>query len=250
MINSIGKSEDISRLFDDANLVSSKIRGRSILIKINLTRPPEKNFPRTDAILLKKVVEYLVSNGAEVSVGEGADGHLDENLQAIGLLDFMTKNGVGIVDLDEADATEIVINGQTIYVPDLLERFDYRISIPCTSKREEMLYTSNIKNFFGATPRRYYLEDSQDYPPSRWRIKLHHALHESVCNVYLAMEQKAKFHYYINGGNSYSEKIGEFEFDKYFISDNAIELDDYIYKKYFSNVDRPEYLDALCNKMI
>ena len=54
-----------------------------------------------------------------------------------------------------------------------------------------------------------------------------------------------KFDFYINGGNAYSETTGAFDFDRIFISNNAIELDQFIFKNYFSEDEKPEYLQIM-----
>ena len=55
----------------------------------------------------------------------------------------------------------------------------------------------------------------------------------------------APFQFYINGGLSYNENIGEFSFAKTFIGDNALELDCHMFQTYFSKCEHPDYLDIL-----
>jgi len=242
MIQSINQNQKISELFVDTKLESNHLKNKKILIKINLARPPKENHPRTDAILFKKVIEYFVENNSSISIAEGADGFLKKNLAVIGLLDFVLGNNIKIIEIDEAFSVEVKINNQEIYIPKIFMDFDYKLSLPCTSKRENMLFSNNIKNFVGAIPREHYLISNSE---KRWRGKLHNSLTESVCNIFTAFESKVKFDYYINGGNSYSESKGAFNFNQYYLSDSAVELDEYIYQKYFSDIEKPEYLKKL-----
>ncbi len=242
MIQSISQNQEISKLFVDTKLESNHINSKKILIKINLARPPKENHPRTDAILLKKVVEYFLEKNCFINIVESADGYLKENLRIIGLLDYFIDNEIKITEVDDESPLKISINNQAIFIPDIFRKFDCRISLPCASKRKDMLFSNNIKNFVGAIPRKYYLNpDCKE----RWRAKLHESLTDSVCNVYMAFEKVSKFDYYINGGNAYSESKGTFNLDSYYLSDNAIELDEYIYKKYFHDIEEPEYLKKI-----
>ncbi len=242
MIQYINNNQNISELFINTNITQENIKNKSALIKINLARPPEINHPRSDTVLLKKVIEYFLEKEIHLSICESADGYLKENLKTIGLLDFFINHNVNIIEIDNTDTIEIKIKSQSIFIPKLFKEFDYRISLPCASKRKDMLFSNNIKNFVGATPRKYYLNpDGKE----RWRAKLHDFLTDSVCNVFNAMELESKFHYYINGGNAYSETNGLFNLKEYYISDNAIELDEYIYNTYFTDVEKPEYLKIL-----
>ena len=238
MIATIREDENISDLFNTPWIKSIIEKKKEVIIKINLAKLPEENHPRTDSQLLGQVIHFFLEIGFRVTICESADGYLSKNLCSVGL-DWTTQSEkIQIIDLDEQEYFNVNTNGQKISIPSYLKTEKLKISIPCTSKRENMLFTNNIKNFFGATPRAEYLRNGQ----GRWRAKLHDDLTQSVINVYKSFENHAKFDLYINGGNSYSESNGDFNLDKIFISDNAIELDQHIFNKYFSSIDIPEYL--------
>ena len=241
MIHQISIEEKIETLFDPY-FVSGKIRkSSSILLKINLARPPQKNHPRTDSNLLRSIIEYFLSKNKEVVICESSDGNLEKNLEYVGIASFRSKDLIKFVDIDEEDFFVTTINGQEILIPFLFQKVDLLISIPCTTKREDTLFSNNIKNFFGATPRIGYIKNGE----GRWRSKLHDELTQSVINVFQAFNHHVKFDFYINGGNAYSETTGAFDFDRIFISNNAIELDQFIFKNYFSEDEKPEYLQIM-----
>jgi uncharacterized protein (DUF362 family) len=244
MIATISKDEKINILFNTPWIKSVIEKKCKVIIKINLAGLPEKNHPRTDSQLLENVIHFFLDMGFMITICESADGYLSMNLCSIGL-DWMTQSKfIQIIDLDEQEYFNVDTNGQKISIPNYLKTNDLKISIPCTSKRENMLFTNNIKNFFGATPRVEYLRTGQ----GRWRSTLHDELTKSVINVYKSFENHAKFDLYINGGNSYRECDGSFNFDKVFISNSAIELDQHIFDRYFSNAAMPEYLIQIQKK--
>ena len=241
MISNISINKNISSLFSQPEISKKITASKSIVIKINLAKPPQENHPRTDPILLKAIINHLISMNKKVIICESADGFLEENLNTIGLQNLISNSSVIICDLDKEQYQIIFINKQKILVPQILIDADLRISIPCCSKRENHLFSCNIKNFFGATPRIGYMKEEG----GRSRLKLHEDLTSSILNVFEAFQTYAKFNFYINGGNAFVEGKGLFNFDKIYISDDAIELDNSIFEKYFYNCEKPEYLTRL-----
>lgn len=245
MIREIDQFDNILELFSEKSIEKKLKQSESVLIKINMARVPVKNqHPRTDVDLLKSVVTLLRNYGKQVTIAESADGHLLENLNTIGLSAFLASNEIYCMDIDTIKFNKVLINNQEILIPQDFNKFDLRISIPCASKRDGALFSNNVKNFFGATPRIGYLREGE----GRWRSRLHDNLTQSVINVFDAFEKYSCFDYYINGGNAFSEKRGPFYMDRIYLSDSAIELDKKIFKKYFEKDEKPEYLIKLENR--
>ena len=240
MIHSISITDKISSLFIPSwehSIIENK---QEVVIKINLAKPPEENHPRTDSALLKAVVQFFLDKDCQIIICESADGYLKYNICSIGL-EWMTKSkAIQIVDLDEAEYNTVAVNDQEIALPTLFNDSQLKISMPCTSKRKGMLFSNNVKNFFGATPREIYLRED-----GRWRSRLHDDLTLSVLNVYTAFEQYVHFDLYINGCNAHKETIGDFELDEIYISDNAVKLDQCIFERYFPDLKMPGYLENL-----
>lgn len=217
------------------------LNASNVLIKINLARPPQPNIhPRTDARLLERTAQFLVESGKKVTICESADGFLQQNLDAVGLGDKLKQLGVGVVDIDKEESYPVEIAGQKVLIPKFFADYDLRISIPCASKREDMLFSNNIKNFFGATPRIGYQRGE-----GRWRATLHDDLAQSIVNVFDAFEQECPFRLYINGGNAYSESKGPFEIEEIHVSEDPIRLDSWVFHRYFEEDEKPEYLDLM-----
>lgn len=235
-------------LFENLKAIGlkDKINNNDVLIKINLSGTYQKNYPRTDIPLLKLVVEYIYQNGGRCAITEGAKGHLTENLIASGFEDILKHYNVKVIDVDTEEYDEVKSNGEYHYIPKCFQEYPVRIAFPSTSKRKDMLYSNNIKLFFGAVPRKMYqLDDTDTNVPLTPRPKLHQNLHLSVANVFHAINKHSAFQFYINGGLAYNENKGEFIFVDTFIGNDALELDLYLFENYFCDCDYPEYLDIL-----
>lgn len=126
--------------------------GRSALIKINLARTPLPGHPRTDNGLLTALVRLITAADARCAIAECAGGLLAENLRAIGLGGVLEQPGVRCIDLDLEEAEEVVIHGESHYIPRCLRDYAVRIALPVASKRLDMLFSNNVKLFVGAVP--------------------------------------------------------------------------------------------------
>lgn len=246
MIRSIDQTNNLTELFTTKSVEQKLRNSTNVMIKINLGRPPEKKHPRTDEALLRRLLSLLVDHGKPITVVESADGYLSDNLDSIGIRSLMESLDVQHVDIDTVEFYNVSVNNQEIQIPRFFDDFDLRISMPCASKREGMLFSNNIKNFFGATPRIEYLRQGE----GRWRSKLHDDLTRSIINVFDAFERHSKFDYFINGGSAYSEKIGLFDISKIYLSDDAIELDKYFFNQYFQGDEKPDYLVAMEKRLL
>ncbi|BES65579.1 hypothetical protein SANA_20180 [Gottschalkiaceae bacterium SANA] len=237
MFYSTKNINNISSLFDDVGLNVSACSSSTALIKINLARIPVKNHPRSSVKLIKEVVLYLKAQGVSCTLAEAADGYLRDNLEKVGLSEFIDDNEVGIIDLDLEEVVEIVVGDEIHYYPKCLCDYDLRIAIPATSKRPNCIFSNNVKLFVGIVPRKYY----QMGEPVRHRIKIHLDLHKSLSNIYKGLMEYAPFHYYINGGLAMKEGYGEFQLPIIYIGNNAVELDKHVLLEHF-NIEIPEYL--------
>ena len=221
------------------------INKKDILIKINLSGPYSKNHPRTDMTLLKTIIEIIYQNNGRCVIAEGARGFLTENLSVSGLEDMLKQYNIKIIDIDTEDYIDILSYGDKHYIPKCFKDYPVRIAIPATSKREGMIYSNNIKLFVGAVPRKMYQLDNMDTGSGEPRPKIHQNLHLSVANLFDAVKNYSPFQFYINGGLSYNENIGEFMFKELFIGNDALELDCHIFHEFFNNCEYPEYLNIL-----
>lgn len=240
MIRSVKNENQIYECFNDIGLDKDLKEKGSALIKINLARPPEIGHPRTDPMLLTKIIRYAIDNGCNCAIAESADGYLKENLKKIGLKWLLEEQKVEVIDLDFEDFDTVNIEDEEHYIPKCLKDYGVRIAIPVTSKRINMIFSNNIKLFVGAVPRKMY----QIGEPVSWRPKIHLDLHKSVANIYKAIMKYAPFGFYVNGGNAFNEKVGEFKFEEILVDKNAMELDGYILNNIFK-IEEPEYIKRL-----
>ena len=225
--------------------LKNEINNKNVLIKINLSRPYTKNLPRTDMTLLKTLVTYIYQNGGRCAITEGANGYLKDNLIASGFEDILKRHKIKVIDVDSEDCDETTAFGERHYIPKCFREYPVRIAVPAASKREGMIYSNNIKLFFGAVPRKMYQLDDTDASKGAPRPKLHQNLHSSVANLFLAIKNYSAFQFYVNGGLSYNENTGEFILSDTFVGNDALELDCHIFQTYFNDCEYPEYLDIL-----
>lgn len=210
-------------------------------IKINLQSPPQINAPRTDKILLECVIKYLLERECFVTILEGADGHLRENMINIGLGKLLMNPRVNCVDLDMETDIEFYEKGQRKYpIPKVLQKMDIRIAIPCATKRTGYMFSCNVKTFVGILPRNF----CQNGINSNFsRPLIHEDLTETVSDLYCIVEKVALFHFYINGGNTFSEGSNIRYLPQYFCSTDPVELDEQIAQ--ILRTEEPGYLKRL-----
>jgi len=225
--------------------LKNEIKNNDVLIKINLSGTYQKNHPRTDMTLLKAVVDYVYQNGGKCTIAEGTRGYLTKNLIASDFESILKLYDVKVIDADTEECVKVVSYGENHYLPKCFEEYPLRIAIPATSKRNDMIYSNNVKLFVGAAPRRMYQLDDSDVPANVPRPKLHQNLHLSVANLFLAVNEYSPFQFYVNGGLSYNENIGEFTFTETFVGNDALEMDLHLFQNYFSDCEYPDYLDIL-----
>ena len=237
-----GNDRELFKNFEKIGL-KNEIQNKNVLIKINLSRVYIKNHPRTDMSLLKTVVEYIYQNGGKCAIAEASDGFLQENLITSGFEDMLKRYNIKVIDVDLEDCDDVISHGERHFIPKCFQEYPVRIAIPAASKRKDMLYSNNMKLFFGAVPRKMYQLEDANIPIGAPRPKLHQNLHLSIVNLYSAIKDYSPFQFYINGGLAFNEKIGEFLFTKTFVGDEAFELDCHIFHAFFNDCEYPDYLD-------
>lgn len=244
IIKSQGEDSLYSGL-DEIGLKESIAFHKSVLLKINMARPAEPEHPRTDTDLLAKVINYVYLNNGTCAIAECANGYLRRNLEISGLKDTIDKHSVEVIDLDLEEVEKVIVSAEEHYIPKCLNKFGVRIGIPSTSKRAMMIFSNNVKLFVGAVPRRMYQigDDKVD-----WRPRIHLDLHNSVANIFSAIQEYSSFDFFINGGLAMDERKGEFTFENTLVSNDGVELDLYVLENYFSGHEVPEYLKMLVNK--
>jgi len=232
-------NKTLSVSLDDIGLGTAINRTGTFLIKINLAHLPQPGHPRTDPFLLQQVLEYALERNAQCAIIEGADGFLLDNLKSIGLAEFVLRNRIRVLDLDNEPFERIEFSGQVHYLPRCLKYYRVRAAIPATSKRSGMTFSNNIKLFVGAVPRSMY----QDGKSIAGRPRIHDDLHRSIATVYRAIMKYAPFDYYINGGAAVFETSTETALGEVLVGNDALELDNYILKKF--SILPPEYIQQL-----
>jgi len=241
-------SDNEQKLFENLKIIGLKneIKNKDILIKINLSGVYKKNHPRTDIAIIKTLINYIYQNGGKCAISEGSSGCLTENLVASGIGEILKKFNVKVINVDLLDEFEKVDSyGECHYIPRCFREYPVRIAVPSASKREGLIYSNNIKLFFGAVPRKMYQLDSSAVPIGVPRPKLHQNLHLSIANLFLAIQNYSPFQFYINGGLAYNENKGEFFLTETFIGNDALELDCHLFQTFFNDCEYPDYLDIL-----
>jgi len=216
--------------------------GNSAVIKINLPHPPTAVRPRTHPDLVRTVVSIIRARGASCAIAEGTNGFLAQNIESIGLTDFVKENEVELIDLDLMEDIETITIGDELHhIPRCLADFTCRIAIPVTTWLPEMIFSNNVKLFVGAVPLRLYQEGAENGRSARWRV--HIDLHKSVANIYRAVMQFCPFQFFVNGGTTATRVTGVFDLPHVFVGNDAVELDEALLTEIKG--ERPEYLDFL-----
>ena len=238
--------DDLNTILEGIGFAKDLSSKKDVLIKINMAKIGMPNYPRTDIELLTRVVKYIRKNGARCAIAEGADGDLTKNLYLSGLEGFLRKHDVKIIDIDLEACDEVISYGERHYIPKCFKEYPLRVAIPVTSKRQDRLYSNNVKLFVGSVPQKFYqLEDPDSSLELFPRPKLHQNIDTSIANLFFAIQDYSRFDYFVNGGVSFNEKQGEFSINETFIGDDAYELDSHMYNKYFSDCEYPKYLDII-----
>lgn len=243
MILSISRDRALDTALDGIGLGAALREGGSVLIKVNLARPPEPGHPRTDPALLARVIRYVVHSEARCAIAEGAAGFLRQNIERIGLGRIIRENDVRVVDLDLQEADCVTVDDENHYLPRCLKDYAVRVAIPATSKRPGRTFSNNVKLFVGVVPRRMY----QGGGPACPRPRVHVDLHKSVANIYRAVMAYAPFDFFVNGGRAMIEGRGEIELPEFCVGNDALELDRFVLERL--GLKPPEYMSRLAGTL-
>jgi uncharacterized protein (DUF362 family) len=112
MILSASNNTHLSEIIDAIGIGVTLKKSNSVLIKINLARPPESRHPRTDLGLLANVIQYCTTIGVSCAIAEGANGFLQKNIESTGSESVVRENNVKVIDLDLEDAERVMVEGQ------------------------------------------------------------------------------------------------------------------------------------------
>lgn len=195
-----------------------------VAIKINLPFLPMSSSPKTDADFLDDVVSCLLAHGYYVTLIEGANGHLKDYVEAIGLGHFFTNPNFNLIDTDNETNRVLWVSrgGRNYPLPAILKSMDIRLAIPCATKRPGFLFSCNIKTFVGLLPR-IYCQNGLDVRFSRPLI--HENLTETISDLYQIVCEQIPFHLFMNGGNTVSDASPILTLPQYYCSTDPIELD-------------------------
>jgi uncharacterized protein (DUF362 family) len=152
--------QSIPRALDLIGAAGRLPREGLIILKPNLTNssPP----PVTTSIrAVEAVYRYCRTHTeAEIIIGEGSgSGHTHEVYAALGYTEFARKEGIRLVDFNEAETVELqnpdALQWKRFHLPEIvLEAFV--ISIPVLKDHSFTKTTIAMKNMFGLAPARYY----------------------------------------------------------------------------------------------
>lgn len=224
-----------------ANFMGKFLPPCSVGIKINLSSPPSAVAPKTDPVFLSDILACLIRMGYSVTLVEGANGHLRENLTAIGLERFLCEPTVGLLDTDlEEDVLWKELHGRRYPIPKCLQCLDVRLAVPCATKCHGFVFSCNVKTFVGLLPRSKCVNGTDS---TFSRPIIHEDLTETISDLYRIVCETIPFHYYLNGGNTFSEASILRELPEYYCSADPIELDAYIAS--ILHTELPEYLTRL-----
>jgi len=237
--------DELHNNFESIGLKKEINTKNEVLIKINLARVYQKNHPRTDMILLKTLINYIYQNGGKCAIAEDSDGFLRDNLINSGLEDIMNSYNIRVIDIDCEDCDEVISYDEHHYIPKCFRDYPVRIALPATSKRVNMYYSNNIKLFVGAVSRKMYQLDGTALEKHAPRPKLHQNLDLSISNLFLAIKEYSPFQFYMNGGLSFNENIGEFNITETYVGNDALELDCHLFQRFFSDCEYPDYINIL-----
>jgi len=208
------------------------LRNKKVFLKPNIGYPKPAPFT-TSLEVLEQVVETVYEAGAkEIIIAEGSTSHSSalENFKLLGFKEALQNFPISFVDLAEEESVAITIRKEvTHFLPTILLEMDYRLSLPVIkfyNDDEGKLFLSNaVKNFFGLPPKARY----KSFEHSYMRDALHKDLHQSVADIYLAVEKFAPFHLYICDGmkllKGFAEEGAVESWGKIIIATNAVEAD-------------------------
>lgn len=180
------KRELADGLVDDFRSLSTKIRGKNVLIKASTGYPKPPPFT-VDITIVKETVKICRESGAKkITIIEGSTA-LDGARAVASVLGFDKIEGTEFVDADETLITKVNVENKILwdhlYLPKIVLESDFKISIAVLKVEDgKRFYSGVVKNLLGIPPRRIYRGKRP------WaRGKLHQSLYASVLDLFRAV---------------------------------------------------------------
>jgi len=169
----IGKAGDynaeieslIRRGFDELNVTAGEIRGKHVLLKVNIVEPHfgREHIVTHPAVVMAAAEAFLALGAAEITVAEGA-GHCRDTyriLEESGFDGILGNPQIKFVDLNyDAWWTAPNVGGKTylrsLFLPAALKRADWIVSMPKLKTHHWAGVTLSMKNLFGVIPGSFY----------------------------------------------------------------------------------------------
>ena len=205
---------------------------KRILLKPNIGYP--KPAPYTTSMeVIKATVEVITEQvPKEIIIGEGSTSKSSalNNFKIIGLMDKLRDYQISYIDFNDYDFERIVIkNGTYHYLPKILKEVDIRISLPIIKfyfdDNNEIFLSNALKNYFGLPPKEKYKEAKDSFK----RDSLHSDIHQSVVEIYQAVQKYVPFDLIICDGIDIllgEGSLGEpYHWGKIILAEGEIEAD-------------------------
>ncbi len=138
------------------------LKGKKVLLKPNAARiaSPGDGIT-THPLVVLATIDHLKEKEVDgIVIGESCifGVNAQEAFRVTGMKEISDKGGVELIDLDQAEPTEITIpKGKVIRkikVPNILKKFDFVISIPVMKTHMHAVVTLSLKNMKGVLWRR------------------------------------------------------------------------------------------------
>jgi uncharacterized protein (DUF362 family) len=228
------------------------LKNKRTLLKPNMGYPKPAPFT-TSLEVIKNVVEALSELRAqEIIIAEGSTSKSSAlvNYQKTGLIEALEDIDVTFMDLNAMESKAVKVRQTIHYLPKILREVDYRLSLPViklyNDDTGEIFLSNAIKNFFGLPPKKEY----QLKHNSPMRDSLHNDLHQSVVEIYEAVQQFAPFDLFICDGTTILEGFADEgrtkALGKIIISNDAFEVDMFVLN--YLQKPMPRYLKELQKK--
>ena len=211
-------------LSEDFKAISSKIRGKKVLIKASLGYPKPPPFT-VDIKIVGAAANILRKLGAaKINLIEGSTT-IDGSRPIAKALSFDRIDGLGFIDADDTPISKIKVpNGilwDYLYLPKILLEADLKVSIAVLKVEDgAKFYSGVVKNLLGMPPRRIYRGKRP------WaRGKLHQSLSSSIIDLFHA----AAFDYGVLDATTMLRGMANIgkphEFGTYYFGNDLLEID-------------------------
>lgn len=211
-------------LAEDLQSFSSKIRGKSVLIKASTGYPKPPPFT-VDIAIVKETISICRELGAKkINIIEGSTA-LDGARAIANALGFDKIEGAEFVDADDTPITKVHVQNRIrweyLYLPKIVLESDFKISIAVLKVEDgARFYSGVVKNLLGIPPRRIYRGKRP------WaRGKMHQSLQASILDLF----RTANFDYGILDATLILQGMANIgrkqQFGKYYFGADLIKID-------------------------